>query len=80
MSNRIESVEAREDKMHDDISALQYRVSMGEEKIQAILDRHKKKMHQKIIKSLEEGWRTWPTQAAELQMFRVDQENIKKEG
>ena len=37
-------------------------------------------MHKKIIESLKHCWKTWSTQAMELQLLRADQENKKKEG
>ena len=32
------------------------------------------------LKSLDKGWKTWSTQATELQLLQVDYENWKKQG
>ena len=76
-SFELESVEAWQDKLRDEINVVRYWLSMGVEKIWAILGQHKKNMHQKIIESLEQGWRTWSThwQVEALKSFRADQEN-----
>ena len=58
-----DSAVARQGELKNEIRALEYRLSMGEQKVRAILGRHKTKMHQKITESLKNGWKTWSTQA-----------------
>ena len=38
------------------------------------------KMCQVITNLLNQGWKTWSTQAAKLQLLKADQENKKKQG
>ena len=49
---------------------------MEEDKVRAILTGHREQMHQMVFESLGKGWKTWSTQAAELQL--ADHENRKK--
>ena len=65
-------VVARQDELKDEISTMQYWLNMGEQKIQGILGKNNSKMHQKIIESLKHDWKTWSTQATELQLLRAD--------
>ena len=58
-----DSATTRQDELKDEITVMQYWLNIGEQKIQAILGRYKQKMHQKIIESLENGWKIWSTQA-----------------
>ena len=37
-------------------------------------------MCQMVSESLDKGWKTWSTQATELQLLRADHENRKKHG
>ena len=53
---------------------------MGEEKFHMILMRHKEETHRMVSEPLDNGWRTWSAQAAELQLLRADHENRKKQG
>ena len=75
-----DSMTSQQEELKNEISALKYRLRMGEEKVQAILNRQKQKMHQAIRKALDEGWKQWSAQADELQLLRVDHENWKKQG
>ena len=53
---------------------------MGEDKIRAILRRHKVNMLKMLMESMEKGWKTWSAQAAELQLLGADMENRKAQG
>ena len=55
----------------------QFRMTMGEDKIRAILRRHKLNTLKMVSESMEKGWKTWSAQAAELQLLRADRENRK---
>ena len=70
----------RQEELKNEVSALKYRLNIGEEKVKAILNRHKQKMHQAITKTLDEGWKQWSVQAVELQLLRANHENKKKQG
>ena len=61
-------------------AALKYKHTMGEDKVWAILMRHREQMCHMVSESLDKGWKTWSTQATELQMPRADHENPKKQG
>ena len=58
----------------------QFRMTMGEDKIRAILRRHKLNTLKMVSESMEKGWKTWSAQAAELQLLRADRENRKAQG
>ena len=58
----------------------QFRMTMGEDKIRAILRRHKINTLKMVTESMEKGWKTWSAQAAELQLLRADRENRKAQG
>ena len=53
----------------------QYNVSMGEEKINAILKRHRINTLKQVSNSLDKGWKTWSAHAAELQLLSADRDN-----
>ena len=53
---------------------------MGEDKIPAILRRHKLNTLKMVSESMEKGWKTWSAQAVELQLLRADKENWKAQG
>ena len=55
-------------------------MTMGEDKIRAILRRHKLNTLKMVSESMEKGWKTWSAQAAELQLLRADKENRKAQG
>ena len=61
-----------------ELASMQYRASMGEEKVRLILLAHKAKMQQMVLKSLDKGWNTWSTQAVELQLLRAYHDDRKK--
>ena len=58
----------------------EFRMTMGEDKIRAILRRHKINTLKMVTDSIEKGWKTWSAQAAELQLLRADRENRKAQG
>ena len=62
------------------LAAAQYNASMGEEKIKAILNRHKLNILKLVSDSLDRGWKTWLAQATELQILRADKDNRKTQG
>ena len=55
-------------------------MTMGEDKIRAILRRHKLNTLKMVSKSMDKGWKTWSAQAAQLQLLRADRENRKAQG
>ena len=59
------------------LAEAQFRMTMGEDKIRAILRRHKLNTLKMVSESMEKGWKTWSAQAAELQLLRADRENRK---
>ena len=67
-------------ELEREIETLKYKNTMGEDKVHAILTRHKEQMRQMVSESLDKGWKTWSTQATELQLLRADHENRKKHG
>ena len=60
------------------MSTLKYCLNTGEEKVKAILNRHKKHMHQAITETLDKGWQNWSAEEAKLQLLFADHENRKK--
>ena len=58
----------------------QFRMTMGEDKIRAILRCHKINTLKMVTESMEKGWKTWSAQAAELQLVRAYRENRKAQG
>ena len=61
------------------LAKAQYRVSLGEEKINAILKRHRIYTLKLVFDSLDKG-KTWSAQAVELQLLRADRDNRKTQG
>ena len=55
-------------------------MTMGEDKIRAILRRHKLNTLKIVSEFMEKGWKTWSAQAAELQLLRADRDNQKAQG
>ena len=53
---------------------------MGRMQIKEIVTNHQLKVNRKLKEALTRGWIEWSTQAVELQIFRADTENQKKEG
>ena len=47
---------------------------MTQEKVQAIIRRHRLNTLKLVYESLEKGWKTWLAQAAKLQLLRADRE------
>ena len=41
---------------------------------------HKEQTPLMVSESLDKGWKTWSTQATELQLLQADHENRKKQG
>ena len=62
------------------LATTQYNASMGEEKIRAILNRHKLNTLKLVSDSLDKGWKTWSAQAEELQILCADRDNRKTQG
>ena len=57
------------------LTEAQFRMSMGEEKIHAILKCHKLNTSKIVTESMDKSWKTWSVQAAELQLLRADMNN-----
>ena len=55
-------------------------MTMGENKIRAMLRCHKLNTLKMVLELMEKGWKTWLAQAAELQLLRADRENRKAQG
>ena len=53
---------------------------MGEEKIRAILNRHKLNTLKLVSDSLNRGWKTRSAQSTNLQILRADRDNSKSQG
>ena len=53
---------------------------MGETQVKALVAKHRLKLNQKVQEALARGWNEWSAQATELQIFRVDAKNKRKEG
>ena len=62
------------------LAEAQFRMTMGEDKIGAIVRRHKLNMLRMVSESIEKCWKTWSAQAAELQLLRADRDNWKAQG
>ena len=62
------------------LAKAQFRATMGEEKIRAILKRHKLNTLKMVNKSINKGWQNWSAQAAELQLLQADRDNRKAQG
>ena len=55
----------------------QFQMTMGEDRIRAILRRQKINTLKMVSGSMEKAWKTWSAPAAELQLLRADRENRK---
>ena len=75
-----ESIQNCVDNLQNEIVALKYQNTMGEEKVRGILTQHNQKMKEMMTDSLNEGWKTCSKQALELQLLRVDHDNRKQQG
>ena len=62
------------------LAAEQFRASVSQEKVRAILKRHRLNTLEMVKESMEKGWKTWSKQAAKLQMLRAGRENRKTQG
>ena len=62
------------------LATKQFRASISQEKVRAILKRHIINTLKMVKESMDKGWKTWSAQAAELQPLRVDRENRKAQG
>ena len=60
------------------LATAQFDVSMTQEKVQAVIWRHRLNTLQLVDESLEKGWKTWS--AAELWLLRTERENQKAQG
>ena len=48
------------------LAKAQFRMTMGEDKIRAILKHHKLNTLKMVTESMDKGWKTWSAQAVEL--------------
>ena len=71
------SATAQITNLRKQLAEAQYRASMDEEKIKAILKRHRINTLKLVSDSLDKGWQTWSKQAVELQLLRADRDNRK---
>ena len=62
------------------LAEAQFWITMGEDKIPAILRRHKLNTLKMVSESMEKGWKTLSAQAAELQLLWADRDNRKAQG
>ena len=62
------------------LAAEQFRASVSQEKVRAVLKRHRLNTLEMVKESMEKGWKTWSKQAAKLQMLRAGRENRKTQG
>ena len=53
---------------------------LHEEKVKPIIEADKLKTLSLVPESLNKGWKTWSTEAAESQLLRADKENRKAQG
>ena len=58
------STEARLAEMRRELATMQYKVSMGEEKVRLISLEHEAKTQRMVLESLDKGWKTWSAQVA----------------
>ena len=58
-----ESADARIMDMRKELAMMQYKVSMGEEKVRRILLVHKEKMLKLVVDIVNKDWKTWSAQA-----------------
>ena len=59
---------------------LQTQLGEREERINALVVKQRQLLNRKIDETLDEGWKKWSAQAAELQVLRTDAENRQKDG
>ena len=82
--NKLLQTEAENNAQIDDLrrtlAATQFQASITEERIRAILKRHKLNTLKMVNESIDKGWKTWSAQAAELQLLRADRDNRKAHG
>ena len=62
------------------LATTQFEARMTQDRVQAIIRRHRINTLKLVNESLEKGWQTWSAQAAELQLLRADRENRKVQG
>ena len=55
----------------------QFEASMTQERVQAIMRRHRLNTLKLVNESLEKGWQTWLVEAVEIQLLRADRQNKK---
>ena len=73
------SAEAQIADMWKELAIMQYKLSMGEEKVCLILSMHKAKTRLLVVDFLDKGWKTWSAQVTELQLLWADWENRKNQ-
>ena len=69
------AAQSKTNEVFQEISNLRNNHNMGNEKMHAILHRHKDKARTLIIDTLKEEWNIWSQQATELQLLRADRDN-----
>ena len=67
-------------KAQADLNLLRAKYEMGEARIKALVFKHHVQLNQKVEETLARGWNEWSVQATELQVFRANVENRRKEG
>ena len=74
------STDAQLAEIHKELVAMQSQVSLDKDKVRQILKAHKLKTLKLVTNTLDNGWKTWSTQAAELQLLHADRDNRNKYG
>ena len=74
------AIKAQITDLRQTLADAQFRITIGEDQIRAILRRQKINTLKMVTESMEKGWKTWSAQAAELQLLRADRENRKAQG
>ena len=66
--------------LRQELAEAQFRMTMDEEKIRAILRHPKLNTLKMVTESTEKGWKTQSTEATELQLLRAKRDNRKAHG
>ena len=67
-------------KAKDEMDTFRAKYEMGETRIKEIVEKCRLTLNQKVEESLDRGLKEWSAQAVELQVFRANAENQRKEG
>ena len=67
-------------KAKHELDTYRVKYEMGETRIKAIVAKHRLKLNHKVEEALTSSWMEWVAQVVELQVFREDTENWRKEG